>query len=221
MSNIIRWFEVFPSRALELMQQLEPIALSTERIGSFSLLVAPALITAPYERLQTYANRKNPQVDYLRFPDFHRRFDEVMVSPFKSAPFWTPGAGDSLREWRCSQVTRQIHDPSDWRDARDRRPNDGQFWSDDILGWQTRKVWKYLRDSLAHWNVVTCDRSFTRFDEGGIMERLLLYRADRDAGPWDVITVTPDAFLSFLKCWAEFLAVGLGQRALAAAAAAE
>ena len=51
------------------------------------------------------------------------------------------------------------------------------------------------------------------------MEQLLLYRADQDAGPWDVIAVSPEAFLSFLKSWAEFLAHGLAHELLVATAA--
>jgi len=113
--NIVRWFEDFPNRALDLMQQVEPIAARSDRIGSLSLLVAPALLTAPYERLQTYTRRKNPQADYLRFSDAHREFDRVMLSPFGQAAFWTAATRPTTSEWRCSQVAHNIATPASWQ----------------------------------------------------------------------------------------------------------
>ena len=65
MPNIIKWFDDFPRRALELLAEIEPLATERDRIGTLSLMVAPSLIIAPYERLQTYARRKNPQADFL------------------------------------------------------------------------------------------------------------------------------------------------------------
>src|SRR5437867_2479005 len=172
MSNIVRWFEDFPGRALDLIREFVPIAASADRIGSFSLLVAPALITAPYERLQTYANRKNPQADYLRFPEAHRQFDDVMRSPFAKAPFWTSDGRVTAHSWRCGQVVSGIRDPVDWRSASGHHPWDAAFWSGEILPWETRPVWKSLRDSLAHWNVVTSDRQCRVFEASGTMELL-------------------------------------------------
>ncbi|HWD41554.1 MAG TPA: hypothetical protein VG944_22105, partial [Fimbriimonas sp.] len=69
MGNIVRWFEDFPRRALDLLPDMVRVAAERDRIGTLSLLVAPSLIVAPYERLQTYARRRNAQADYLRFPD--------------------------------------------------------------------------------------------------------------------------------------------------------
>jgi hypothetical protein len=60
-------------------------------------------------------------------------------------------------------------------------------------------VWKLLRDALSHWNVVNSDRDHRIFHEGGVMERLLFYRSHDDRSPWDVLSVSPDAFLVFLK----------------------
>jgi hypothetical protein len=219
MGNIVRWFEDFPNRALELMRQVEPIAARSDRIGSLSLLIAPALLTAPYERLQTYMRRKNPQADYLRFPDAHQEFDRVMLSPFAQAAFWTAETRATTSAWRCSKVVHNIATPDTWRTADGRQPWEGAFWSNDILGWETRRVWRALRDSLAHWNVATCDRDYRTFDERGIMEQFLLYRSDQDTGPWDVIAVSPDAFFCFLKSWAGFLSHGLAHEVLVASAA--
>jgi hypothetical protein len=69
MGNIVKWFEDFPRRALDFFPMMKAIAAKQDRVGSMSLLIAPALIVAPYERLQAHAQRKNPQADYLRFPD--------------------------------------------------------------------------------------------------------------------------------------------------------
>src|SRR5690242_8428912 len=126
------------------MRQFEPIAARSDRIGSLSLLVAPALLTAPYERLQTYARRKNPQADYLRFSDAHREFDRVMRSPFGQAAFWTVEAQTTTSAWRCSRVVRNIATPLEWQTADGRQPWESAFWSNDILEWETRWVWKAL-----------------------------------------------------------------------------
>ena len=67
MGNIVRWFEDFPRRALDLFPDMKRAAAAKDRIGSLSLLIAPSLIVAPYERLQRYARRQNAQADYPRF----------------------------------------------------------------------------------------------------------------------------------------------------------
>ncbi len=220
MTNIVRWFDDFPARALELLREVEPIAASLDRKGSLGLLIAPALIIAPYERLQRHGRRTNPQADYLRFPRAYQEFDRVMCSPFGRAAFWTHETRSTASDWRCSKVIRDIATPHSWQTARGLRPNEAGFWSNDILNWETRRVWKALRDSLAHWNVVTSERDYRNFDESGTMEQFLFYRSDQDEGPWDAIAVSPDAFLGFLKSWAGFLSRGPAREVLAATAAA-
>ena len=54
MGNIVRWFEDFPRRALDLLPEMKGLAEHRDRVGSLALLIAPALIVAPYERLQTH-----------------------------------------------------------------------------------------------------------------------------------------------------------------------
>ena len=51
-------------------------------------------------------------------------------------------------------------------------------------------------------------------------QRLLFYRATNDNGPWDVISVSPEAFLTFLEAWAAFLSRGFAREVLAASEAA-
>jgi hypothetical protein len=57
---------------------MKDLAANRDRVGSLSLLIAPALIVTPYERLQTQDRRKNPQRDYARFADARIQFDRVM-----------------------------------------------------------------------------------------------------------------------------------------------
>lgn len=215
MGNIVRWFEDFPSRALELIRQVEPVARSQDRIGTFSLLIAPALIIGPYERLQTFAIRKNPQRDFDQFQWAAEEFQRVMGSPFAGADFWGAATAD---DWRSSSVVSGIGDPSQWMNSIDLHISENGFWSSDIRNQETRLVWEILRDALAHWNVVTCDDYYCRFDEGGTMERLLFYR-QRSRGPWDAVSVPATAFYDFLKAWAEYLARRPARDLLAAEAA--
>lgn len=57
MGNIVRWLADFPSRALDPLGEMKAQAAERDRICTLAL--APALIVAPYERLQTYARRPN------------------------------------------------------------------------------------------------------------------------------------------------------------------
>lgn len=220
MGNIVRWFEDFPRRALDLLPVMKAVATERDRIGSLSLLIAPALIVAPYERLQTHARRKNPQADYLRFPDAHERFNAVMDIPFRTAAFWNRNTNKSVMDWRGSQVDRITSDPAAWETRQGHRLWDLEFWTVDISIQQTRWVWKFLRDALSHWNVANADHLYRRFDEDGTMQRLLFYRALNKDGPWDIVSVSPEDFLVFLEAWTTFLSQGLAGRLLAESEAA-
>jgi hypothetical protein len=220
MGNIVRWFEDFPRRALDLLPEMKRLAAEQDRIGTMSLLVAPALIVAPYERLQTYATRRNPQVDYLHFPEPHARFNSVMLAPFEEAKFWTAQAKATVVEWKGSQVPRITREPSDWETATGYKPHQDEFWSVSIPQKETRWVWKLLRDALSHWNVANSDRGHNIFHERGTMERLIFYRSYSDRGPWDVLSVPPEAFSIFLESWTSFLGRGSAHKLLKASEAA-
>jgi hypothetical protein len=199
MTNVVRWFEDFPRRALELLPEMKTLADKRDRLGSLSLLIAPALIVAPYERLQTYARRRNPQCDYLHFPEAHNRFNAVMETQFSEADFWTARGQTPTAEWRASQIPRITPDPSSWKTEEGFEPSGDGFWFVDIGAKETRWVWRFLRDALAHWNVASSDGKHETFDEKGVMQRLLFYRAYDDDGPWDVVSVSPEGFFRFLK----------------------
>jgi hypothetical protein len=220
MGNIVRWFEDFPNRVLDLLPIMKSVAADRDRIGSLSLLIAPALIVAPYERLQTHDRRNNPQEDYLRFSDAHRQFNAVMEAPFCEAAFWNQSTIRSVVDWRGSKVARVTSDPAEWKTPQGRRLLEDEFWTVNVSMQQTRWVWKFLRDALAHWNVANADRSYRCFDEGGTMERFLFYRAHDRNGPWDVVSVSPEAFLVFLEAWTIFLSQGLAGKLLAESEAA-
>lgn len=220
MGNIVRWFEDFPSRALQLLPEMKELASQRDRIGSLSLLIAPALIVAPYERLQTHKPRKNPQRDYSRFVHHRKRFDAVMKTPFGEAEFWMAKTTRGSADWLASEVSQVTADPSDWKTREGRRPCQKDFWLVDIKSKETRWVWELLRDSLSHWNVACADEHHSVFDEGGIMKRLLFYRSHKDSGPWDVISVSTNAFLDFLEGWTTLLSQGFVLEMLAASEAA-
>lgn len=220
MGNIVRWFEDFPRRALGLLPEMMGLAEHRDRVGSLALLIAPALIVAPYERLQTHARRKSPQADYLRFPDAHKKFNAVMGALFCDAAFWTPQTKKSSTDWLGGQIDRISNDPSRWEAPGGHRLSQSEFWTVDVGAKNTRWVWKLLRDALSHWNVANSDQRYHAFDEGGIMQRFLFYRSRRDSGPWDVVSVSPEAFIAFLEAWTAFLSRGFAHEALVATEAA-
>jgi hypothetical protein len=185
-----------------------------------SLLVAPALIVAPYERLQTYARRRNQQADYLHYRDARRAFDAAMGARFSNAPFWTDATRPSVGDWQGSRVPLVLRDPGAWKTTDGASPNQEAFWNVDVGRLETKQLWKWLRDALSHWNVATADREYARFDEGGVMQRLIFYRANSDNGPWDVLSVSPEAFVTFLEAWAAYLSRGLARQVLAGRQAA-
>jgi len=219
MGNIVRWFEDFPRRALDLLPDMKEVAAAQDRVGSLSLLIAPSLIVAPYERLQTYARRRNPQADYLNFPGAHARFNEIMLSHFGDAGFWTRASKPTVSAWLGSRIQQIVPDPAEWRTPEGVEPWRDEFWSVTISKQETRWVWKLLRDALSHWNVVNSDHAHRVFHEDGIMERLIFYRS-HDGRTWDVLSVPPDAFLVFLETWTTFLARRIGRDMLAASEAA-
>ncbi|HWD41250.1 MAG TPA: hypothetical protein VG944_20570, partial [Fimbriimonas sp.] len=140
-------------------------------------------------------------------------------TPFAKADFW-PSGGRSQQDWRGAQLLAMARDPVGWSTKDGHRPWEGAFWNTQIGDLETRWVWKLLRDALSHWNVVNSDREHRIFDEGGVMERLLFYRAHDDRGPWDVVSVSPNGFLTFLQCWSAFLAGGAAREVLLASEAA-
>ena len=52
------------------------------------------------------------------------------------------------------------------------------------------------------------------------MQRLVFYRAYNDQGPCHVVSVSPQAFFSFLEDWTTYLERGFAREELAASAAA-
>jgi hypothetical protein len=69
-------------------------------------------------------------------------------------------------------------------------------------------------------NSIFVPNNFSNFGSKATWQRLLFYRATNDNGPWDVISVSPEAFLTFLEAWAAFLSRGFAREVLAASEAA-
>jgi hypothetical protein len=220
MGNIVRWFEDFPRRVLELLPEMKNIAARRDRMGSLSLLIAPALIVAPYERLQTHDRRQNPQADYRRFDEARKEFDAVMKTPFREAAFWTAQTKGLSAEWLGGQVDLITNNPSEWKTRKGHTLSQNEFWTVDVGAIETQLVWKLLRDALSHWNVATSDQRYLNFDEVGTMQRLLFYRSYNGKPPWDIVSVSTDAFIAFLEAWTTFLSHGFAHDMLAMSEAA-
>ena len=216
MANIEKWFEDFPRRCLELIAGVEQTAIQRDAIGTFSLMIAPSLLIAPYERLQTCGRRVSPQRDFDRFPEEKRRFDEAMAGPIGEAAFWQGIDPRHKSDWRYGKIFRNIKRPADWENEAGAKCHEAGFWTKDIRDVATGEVWKYLRDALSHWNVVTTDQVFR---QEGYMVYLAFFSAPNDKGPWHLVVTTPESFLSFLKAWAAFLSEELPRAVFADAAA--
>ncbi|MBI3127703.1 MAG: hypothetical protein HYZ11_08885 [Candidatus Tectomicrobia bacterium] len=206
MSNFTNWHEDFPDRCLRLIGQFEKNIQN--RLSTFSLMVAPSLLIAPYERLQTFPGKRiNPQRDFDRFKKAKEEFDKLMEGKFEDAPFMADAQDGS---WKYGKIATNIGQPDLWADEKGHSCPDESFWKG-MSTLQVNFVWECLRDSLAHWNIATTDSLFQQKDR---IQYLLFYRSKNNRYPWDAIKTTEKEFFRFIKAWATFLTESPAREAL-------
>jgi hypothetical protein len=190
----------YPTRALELIGMLEAPARENNLLGSFGLLAASAILTIPFERMRTS----------------HFLHNDV----FLKAPFWraTPNGG----AWRQSRIVNTVDEVHGWLDQDGRDPR-----SKEANTIQTRKaseVLRVLRNALAHGNIIYLDENGQEIAGNQMVYMAFLSRYEETAAQreqaetYRVLITTEEAFLQFVKSWAEWIGSLDLDRRLAAAA---
>jgi hypothetical protein len=195
----------YPQRALQLIEMLEPRARNRDLVGSFGLLAASAVLTIPYERMQSRHFLHQAGED----GDLAGALQTLKTVPFYQAAFWR---AEAPGPWWQSRIVSAVEKVDDWRDEDDRHPlsidaanriSDRKRSADDVI--------RVLRNALAHGNIIFLDKEFrenvgrrmaymaflSRYEEG--LEQQKLSKTYR-------LVVTSEAeFLRFVKLWASWV----------------
>lgn len=198
-----RFVVEYPERCRELLEVLEPIARQRELLGSFSLLVAAAMFTIPYERLKA----KHPLAREDREQPFYEALRRVEGQKFLKAEFWTAPTAD---EWRFSRIMTRPGSTYGWKDEDgvhpmrpDARNTIAKRTANDVL--------RVIRNALAHGNIIYLDENGQEQHGARLRYLAFLSRYEETDGQraasetYRLVTSTEDGFVVFVKAWASWL----------------
>jgi hypothetical protein len=193
----------YPRRALELLGMLEGEARNSNLLGSFGLLTASAILTIPFERMRARHFLHNQERD----ADLAKNLKLLEKAVFLNAPFWRsePDGG----AWRQSRIVNSVDDVDGWLDHDGNDPRSEK--SNTIQTRKASKVLRVLRNALAHGNIIYLDKTGKEIvgNQMAYMAFLSRYEeteAERENGEsYRVVITTEEAFLHFVKSWAEWI----------------
>lgn len=206
----------YPRRALELIGMLEAPARENNLLGSFGLLAASAILTIPFERMRS----SHFLHDDARDADLVKNLKALEKAVFLEAPFW--GAEPDGGAWRQSRIVNAVDEVHGWLDQDGCDPR-----SEESNTIQTRKaseVLRVLRNALAHGNIIYLDKNGQEIAGNQMFYMAFLSRYEETAAQreqaetYRVVIATEEAFLQFVKSWAEWIGSLDLDRRLAAAA---
>ncbi len=195
----------YPQRALKLIRMLEIQARKHELLGSFGLLVASAILTIPYERMQRRHFLHKPNTD----SDLSAALKQLQKTSFLRAPFWgnnEPGI------WWQSRIMGPVQNVDAWRDEHDCHPLAGG--NINKLADQKRtgdEVIRVLRNALAHGNIIYLDEDFRENSGERMVYMAFLSRYEETAEQrkisetYRLVVTNEEEFLKFVKCWASWI----------------
>ena len=206
----------YPRRALELIGMLEAQARENNLLGSFGLLAASAILTIPFERMRS----SHFLHDDARDADLVRKLKVLEKVVFLKAPFWRsePDGG----AWRQSRIVNAVDEVHGWldQDSCDARSEE----SNTIQSRKASEVLRVFRNALAHGNIIYLDKNGQEIAGNQMVYMAFLSRyketaAQREqAETYRVVITTEEAFLQFVRSWAEWIGSFDLDRRLAAAA---
>lgn len=193
----------YPRRALELIGLLEASAREHNLLGSFGLLAAAAVLTIPFERMRTSHFLHNEARD----ADLVKKLKTLEKSVFLKAPFWRAAPDDGA--WRQARIVNTVDEVHGWLDQGGRDPR-----LEEANTIQTRKaseVLRVLRNALAHGNIIYLDKNGEEIAGHQMVYIAFLSRYEETAAQraqaetYRVVITTEEAFLQFVKSWAEWI----------------
>jgi hypothetical protein len=191
----------YPRRCLELIAEMEGAARNRQLVGSFALLAAAAVLTIPFERMRAkhFLHRRQDR----RLPEALKQLSKTR---FTDAPFLP---AEEHKHWRQSRIFSHFDDVDAWRDGDGRHPlaPDARNLISDYPITETIRA---IRNALAHGNIVHLDadgreREGNRLQYLAMLSRYEEGAAQATAESYRVIVTTEEAFLSFVKGWAEWV----------------
>lgn len=206
----------YPRRALELIGMLEAPARGNNLLGSFGLLAASAILTIPFERMRTSHFLHNE----VRDADLVKNLKALEKTVFLKAPFWRsePDAG----VWRQSRIVNGVDEVFGWLDQDGCDPRSEE--SNTIKTRKASEVLRVLRNALAHGNIIYLDKNGQEIAGNQMIYMAFLSRYEEtseqreQAETYRVVITTEEAFLHFVKSWAEWISsLDLDPRLAAAA----
>ncbi|MGC2223361.1 MAG: hypothetical protein WA624_13875 [Methylocella sp.] len=198
-----RFVVEYPQRCLKLLEAMEPFARQEQLVGSFSLLVASALFTIPYERLKA----KHPLAAGGADSDLYDALRAVEGKKFLEADFWN---GIQAHDWRFSRIMTSPETTRDWKDEKGMHPM-GADAGNTIDERKTDAVLRVIRNALAHGNVIYLDKD--GFETVGATVQYLAFLSRyeeteeqrKQSETYRLVATTEEGFLAFVKCWASWL----------------
>lgn len=198
-----RFVVEYPQRCLRLLEATEPFARQEKLVGSFALLVASALFTIPYERL----NVKHPLSASTSSTELYDALRIVQRKKFLEADFWN---GMRPGDWRFSRIMTTPEVTSDWKDEKGMHPMHND--ADNTIGRRDADaVLRVIRNALAHGNVVYLDKD--GLETVGATVQYLAFLSRYEETPeqraksetYRIVATSEEVFLTFVKCWATWL----------------
>lgn len=189
MSNYNDFISDFPQRCGEILSQHEYFARLRGREVTLLLSIASVSILVPYERLARPHREgfAHPSGDRIRFRPAQEQFDKLLEATFIQSPLWNNTIPHS---WKYEESVEVSHEPDFWPELRNPRSLSNNK--------QVRSVVKHIRNALAHGNIFT--RGWPRIDT-----IIFLSQASRDTYRFNLLSVSPNDFRSFLTKWIQFL----------------
>lgn len=192
----------YPIRCLELIRSVEDYARDRRLIGSFSLLVAAAVLTIPFERAKTRHFLHRPVDDPMT-----QLVDGLEKVKFVNAPFW----GDQPPvDWRQSHIVANVNSVEHWI-ARDGKHPFAQDAEDFLPKKTASEVLRIIRNALAHGNIIYLNKDGEE-REGDMLHYLaFLSRYEEDdirraqSETYRLLITTEEEFLAFVKLWAGWI----------------
>jgi hypothetical protein len=193
----------YPQRALQLIDLLEGPARQSDLLGSFGLLAASAVLTIPFERMKPshFLHEEDRDADLVK------SLKELTRAHFLEAPFWQ--SAPEANEWRQSRIMNSVDEVHAWQDKDRRHPLSDE--ANTIDKRKAEKVLRVLRNALAHGNIIYLDKDGREIAGNQVVYMAFLSRYEETeeerakAETYRVVVTTEEAFLRFVKSWAQWI----------------